>query len=973
MKYSTLKILISFALFCIFSNVFSQGKTPYFKEIANQVNFNKNRINCATQDFEGFIWVGTNNGLYKSNGLKFIPVSLPDSLSELNITSLYSDDLKNMWIGLNDGKILYINKNGLVNYLENPLQSKITSIKKSNSGALVFGAYGEGILIFSNGKIKVINTESGISDNYIYTIYIDENNAIWAGTDDGVNIIHDAEDSIIIDRITVSDGLPDFIITSIKQDADGLIWIGMHDKGICSYNPITKSFSTPKNLEEWLYGQVRDFIILQNLLWIATENNGIIEYDLTTQQISNYNFANEQEPNRINFLFQDLEGNVWTGNRSKLHLSLGPRLTFFKQINQQSTTNIQALTVDSEDCIWFANDDGIFRYNPVSFNIEDELTEYLYEENNQSQEITCLYEDPFNYIWIGTFGNGLIRLNPKNGKYIRISEKEGLKNGNILSINGTEDKIWFATLAGVSSCNITPSLVDLSYIPKFESFQKEEGLGNNFIYHLYPDKENTVWLATDGNGIIRFSDNRFYNLMENAGFKHKIVYSVTGDELGNIWMNVANEGLYKYDGKNITKYFTDIEHQNLSFSGIQANQHNELIIAYDNGIDVLDIKNDDITHYENNAGLEDCNPNLNTLSSDSKGNVWVGTSLGLVKYTTSPGTFWSKPQTVISEVAVFLEKIDHTKHNSFSYKNNHLSFEYAGIWYQYPDKVEFKVKLEGHDLDWINTKNNHIVYSNLKPGNYTFNVKSALYGNFKNAVLASYSFTIGKAFYMHSWFYITLFIALILIIYSYIKYRENNLKRKQQALQEKIKFQFDNLKSQINPHFLFNSFSTLIALIENDSEEAVDYVQELSNMFRYLLEYKDEDLIPGTTELKIAENYLNLQKKRFGNNLKIEIKDDQIFNKLMIPPLTLQLLIENAIKHNVVSKNKNLFIQIYCDDAKDRIIVKNNLQPKEKDVDSTGIGINNIISRYKILTDKKVEITQTKSEFIVELPFISKT
>ena len=974
MKIFPYKIFVSCVLLYLFSYnaVFSQ--TPYFREIAKQSNFDNNRINCVLQDPSGFVWVGTENGIYLFDGLHFNPLILSDTISNNNVTALFRDRTQNIWIGYGNGSILGLSKNDqtIIHSYKLPSQSKITAIEQIDNSTIIFGTYGDGIYYLKNDKLNVLNTENGLSDNYIYTLLKVTANVAWAGTDNGINKIDFSGDSVQISHFSISDGLPDFIIKSIKKDADGIIWIGMHDKGICTYDPLTTKFTTPESLENWSFGQVQDIITLKNSIWIATENKGIIELNKDSKRLLNFRDVNNVDLSRINSFMQDQEGNIWLTNNSRILISFGPKLAFINTLDLGPNPDIQALTVDANDCIWFANEAGIFRYDPNTSDHKKQMTQFPLDWDLSIQKIMCLYEDPYHYIWMGTFGNGVVRLNPETGEQIRITVNEGLINGNVLSIIGSETNIWFATLGGVSTCKFSPELKELSFIPQFENFQRKEGLSNNFIYHLCVDKQNKIWFATDGGSVSSFVNNRFHNISEETGFIGKIVYSVTGDHLENLWMNVAHEGLYKYDGESVVKYFTDPDHENLSFSGIQANLQNELIITYDEGIDILHIESGDIIHYEGNAGLEDCNPNLNTTSIDSRGNVWIGTSLGIVKYSASQNMHLTKPQSHISEVAVYLEKINHSKVNSFSHNNNHFSFKYAGLWYQYPEKVEYRVKLEGHDLDWINTKNNNIIYSNLKPGVYSFHVKSALYGNFKNADVVTYSFTIQKPFWSFAWFYILVFVILVLLLFVYIKYRENKLQKKQEALREKIKFQFENLKSQINPHFLFNSFSTLIALIESDSEEAVDYVQELSMLFRNVLEYKDEDLIPVKTEMELVDNYIKLQKKRFGNNLKIHIQGTSSFENLFIPPLTLQLLIENAIKHNVVSKDKPLFINIYSDPEKAYIFVKNNLQAKEKTSTSTGIGINNIVSRYKILTDKNIELIKSESEFIVGLPFITK-
>ena len=184
-------------------------------------------------------------------------------------------------------------------------------------------------------------------------------------------------------------------------------------------------------------------------------------------------------------------------------------------------------------------------------------------------------------------------------------------------------------------------------------------------------------------------------------------------------------------------------------------------------------------------------------------------------------------------------------------------------------------------------------------------------------------------------------------------------------------FQYENLKSQINPHFLFNSFSTLIALIETEPEKAVDYVSELSVLFRNVLEFKDKEMITLQEELKIAENYLQLQKKRFAENLLIVWQIPEELKISKIPPLTIQLLIENALKHNTVSRDKPLTIYIVSDIEKGYIFVKNNLQLKKEVLSSTGIGIETIVNRYRILTQKEIIIDKSTDSFTVGIPIIN--
>lgn len=185
---------------------------------------------------------------------------------------------------------------------------------------------------------------------------------------------------------------------------------------------------------------------------------------------------------------------------------------------------------------------------------------------------------------------------------------------------------------------------------------------------------------------------------------------------------------------------------------------------------------------------------------------------------------------------------------------------------------------------------------------------------------------------------------------------------------ENAEFRFESLRSQVNPHFLFNSLNTLSSLIFMDQQKAESFVRELSDVYRYILENKDRELVTLKKELEILSSYTFLILLRFEQNLSITIDIENGNDNMLIPPLTLQMLVENATKHNVISKKNPLKINIYTQD--DSIVVVNNLQKKEIKSYSSKLGLSNIESRYGFLTDKKIEIIESKEEFVVKVPLI---
>lgn len=951
-----------------------QAQEPFFRSFLDHTLISEAQINCTFQDHHGFIWIGTSSGLYRHDGIKLRSELDSESLYNSGVSAIGEDSLHHVWIGLENGLILQRQRNNQIILLETDSfpNAKITVIMKGKNNRLWFGTYGDG-LYYTDGieLYRIKQDDIGLTENYIYTIEKTANGDLWLGTDNGIIIIRELQTGFAIKNLSVDDGLPDFIVQCIKRDRHENMWIGMHEHGVCKYDIQTGTFIIPEALRNWNNGPINDIVSLSDQVWIATDGKGLYSYLYHDETLRHLNKSDNTELMRVKKMLLDQEGNIWLTSHTDISLSLGNKLEFIRYFEDEEISNVHALIAASDGAIWFANDEGLFRYHPQFKNEPATLKEYPIGLNLNRQKIMSLYRDQFGFAWAGTFGQGIIRIDPASGAHVRFTEKDGLANANILSIEGNNREIWLATLGGSSRIEMGQGFSELDFEPVFENYGKDDGLSNNFIYDIDIDQQGVVFFATDGSGVIAYKNGNFQSVAADAAFNQKVVYSVVSDPDRNIWMNVANEGLFRYNGEQIAEYFNDPEHKSLSFSGILSNRNDELIITYDNGIDVLNIRSGNIVHFEENAGMGNIKPDLNTLSLDEQGKVWVGTDPFIVCYNPADTNYWSQPQTVIKDVSLFLETIDTSSRHRFNYDENHFSFDYAGLWFQYPEKVFYNVKLEGHDLDWMRTKNNSMIYSNLSPGNYTFRVKSGLYDNFLNASEATYHFKIKQPFWSTVWF---LFLALVVlsgIVVMYIKIRERNIRRKQEIIRDRIMFQYENLKSQINPHFLFNSFSTLIALIETEPETAIDYVSELSVLFRNVLEYKEKETITLKEELNIVDNYIRLQKKRYGDNLKIQIQDLDTIRSNKIPPLTLQLLIENALKHNVVSRDRPLTINIYADLSKGYIFVKNNLQLKKEVMVSTGIGIETIISRYRILTHKSIIIDKNEETFILGIPLLT--
>lgn len=204
--------------------------------------------------------------------------------------------------------------------------------------------------------------------------------------------------------------------------------------------------------------------------------------------------------------------------------------------------------------------------------------------------------------------------------------------------------------------------------------------------------------------------------------------------------------------------------------------------------------------------------------------------------------------------------------------------------------------------------------------------------------------------------------------WSWLKEWRKSALEAEKLKSEKLAAQYQGLKNQLNPHFLFNSLNALSNLVYEDADRSAAFIQKLSKIYRYVLEVQNEELVPLNKEVEFARNYLDLQKIRFEESLQFSIETKEE-NNSWLPPLSLQLLLENAIKHNVASKDNPLLINIIQKEGE--VWISNNFQPKiTTEENSTGIGLKNIEQRYQVLSDRNPQVKTNENEFLVILPLL---
>ncbi|QJB30149.1 histidine kinase [Chitinophaga oryzae] len=238
---------------------------------------------------------------------------------------------------------------------------------------------------------------------------------------------------------------------------------------------------------------------------------------------------------------------------------------------------------------------------------------------------------------------------------------------------------------------------------------------------------------------------------------------------------------------------------------------------------------------------------------------------------------------------------------------------------------------------------------------------------FHQLMFPRYSFSSMLMMYQFRGILINLTISMV-VFFLYQNFDAQQVKLQMERLKsENIHAQYELLKQQIDPHFLFNSLNTLKSMIDIQDTDAGDFVVKLSDFYRFSLESTKEDVIPLSKETEVLEAYLFLLHSRYEDSIVVRLEIDEQSMRSFIPPFTLQLLVENCIKHNAFTKKKPLFIDIYTEN--DYLIVKNNYQFRENE-QSAGVGLDNIKGRYGFITQQEVAVIKPESHFIVKLPLI---
>lgn len=943
------------SIFFMLTGICVKAQTPELKFLEVAGKRSNLQILNIEQDFRGYLWLGTNKGILKYDGLDYLEIALPDSLIKSRVSHL-SISGDQVVAGFESGNLIsfsVLNPNRFSVW--NLSEIEITSSAIGVDGSIWVGTNGDGLIRIQGNQIHRYGIGDGLADVFVHDLLFLQEELMIA-TDLGLSICKINGDKVDFSNRNTESGLTDNLVLSLCVFDETHLLIGMENGTITHHEYHTDQFKSYTPLDSLEISGINQMLILNENILAITESDGALVIERKDpSKIQQFDLGENSRGSKISDCLADEEGNLIIAESSYQLIHADFRIQFIIEHENQPFYNAHCVYFDSNGDILFANEKGIFRHK-VEFT-KDQFITKVYETSLGDAAIISLCEGKPGEIWFGTFGKGLGMINLNSGKIRRFTEADGLLNNNVLSIAKQGDVLWLATLGGAAS------LTESEGRYTFQTYDHKSSLSSSYVYCAFVSSQNVVWLGTDGNGPVKYVGGQFQFLKSNFPEIGKSIVSITEDLDGNLWFYSADKGLQYTNGQELRSFPLSVDAENIEVYAIQGDPLGNIVALTSFGIALLNHRSDHISFI-----IPDRNVSsnfVNVITRDNNGDLWIGTELSMIKFREISSSGVSQPRTILENISVLLQPIDSTQH-LYRYDQNHFTFDITSIWFQRPEMISFQTKLEGFDLDWVDTRNRTIVFPSLPPGKYRFMVRSSANEDWENARVESWDFEIEKPYWNRWWFISAMVLLIMLTISALIRVRLNFIKRRESLSRQKVQSQFDTLRNQVNPHFLFNSFNTLISIIEQDSDEAVNYVEKLSDYFRIVLEQRDKDVITLRDELELVKSYLFLQKKRFGENLIYHLNISEGNMSSLVPPLTIQILIENSIKHNVISKLKPLHVTI--EEINGKLRIKNNLQPKLVKETSTGIGLENVKNRYRILFGKEVQIKESGDFFTVELP-----
>lgn len=848
-------------LFCLaLLAVFVGPAQAYPYRLAEQKNINFDRIGGneglsqgvttrVEQGPDGFIWIGTQEGLNRYDGYRFKNFyhidGEPSSLPHNYIRHILFTASGQMYIATDGGLALY--------------RSDIDAFETIDLGL------------------------SGDERNVYFTLE-DSGGRLWIATREGVCVLlHDGQ-KIWLRNVNNSEGsIGVGAVRTLMEDDEGNIWVGMEESGVFS-GDIEHGFRrVDLGLDEL---DVRDFLEdSTGNTWVATFNNGVFVLNRDDHLIARY--RNEEVPfslgsDRVRTVLEDSHNQIWLGTDMGLHLLIDDNrfLRYEQDLSNPrsiSDNTVLDLIQDSGGVIWAATYNGVSKWNAVVDSFPYFRRPVMGVGDSQSNIVTSFVDETNGDVWIGTL-SGLIHWNAQEGILTAPDPKQmGLNDSRVMSLGYSDGKVWAGTING--GINLVRSgLVEKVYQHEADEL---ESLSSNAITRIYTDPQGRLWIATYGGGvnlhlgdgrfkrfpepdregtfsdlrcldIFQASDGRYWITTQGGGvlildpetgavenLKHdpadprslpsNEVISLLGTEDG-MWVGSINKGLayYDFEASKFTRYNKTHGLASDSVFGILSDEEGRVWVSGGRGLSVLDATSSSFRNFDQSHGLQGSDFNSGAYAKLRDGSLAFGGTNGFnVFYAVRSRNNAFVPPVQITDFKKFNESFSFDKplnrvsQIELQHDETVISFEFAALDFTAPEKNQYSYKLQGFDKDWVNySGKREVTYTNLDAGNYTFKVRGSNNDGVWNEEGASLNLVVHPAPWLTWWaysIYLTLFALALYLLFQYNSARLQRRAEKQYS--ERLQLYIESIEEASDCILIADAKGTLMFANKTMAEE----------------------------------------------------------------------------------------------------------------------------------------------------------
>jgi signal transduction histidine kinase/ligand-binding sensor domain-containing protein/AraC-like DNA-binding protein/AmiR/NasT family two-component response regulator len=882
----------------IFSGIFASIQAQTGKLFTTDNELSNSLINTIFQDSKNYIWIATEDGLNKYDGIKFSIYRTvkgnSHSLKNNYVRSLFEDSKGRFWVGCVNGLMLYDRVND--SFTEIPLyfgnkiiEPHVSSIIETQKGEILISTSSDAILRFDskNNRFKVDDQLlPRLCSRYIVSVFEDSKQNLWiASADKGVNCYNERTGEIKLFKAPES--LGNNQISSIIEDDKGFVFVGTLAGGLFKLNPLLQKF------EPVIYNKDANnlpiktlFFDKQKRLLIGTDGRGVKVYNRLTNQIEDFEVQSatfDFSHTKVHSILLDKVGNLWIGLFQK-GVFLSPNHTNkFKYFGSKSFNNnligtncVMSLYKDNAGVLWVGTDhDGIYAIDNTNRSHHFEL------KGNQSSiasTIMTIIEGDANTLWLGSYLDGLIKFDKRSGNYQRFSNisseiaNNPSTNRVISLLKDNRNRLWIGTNGGgVQLFDIATSRFTAQYSSNVNNVG---GLVNNWINCLANDGDSLIWIGTYGGvNSVNLKTGKIQTITKNENLlSSNIIYSIELDKRGNVWFGTS-DGLTRYNKKKHKSVFyttTDGLPSNV-IRGIVEDERGDMWLSTHTGISKYMVKENKFVNHFALDGLQGNEFTMGAAFKAKTGEVFFGGVGGVTSFFPSKiinqkdsikiyltGLYVLDRPVVKGQKSGAHEIIDNfisdVETIRLSYEDNMFSMEFSTFNFGNSERVYYRYKLEGLNSQWINTSpgTNRISFTNLDYGSYTLRVKACVNDNVSVEKLIK--IRIYPPWYLTFFAKLIYFLLFMALVYGVIRYITDRMQHRQEMIRREHLEQVNEGKLQFFIN-ISHEIRTPMTLIISPLEKLMTDTSSPERTQAYHLMYRNAQRI-----LRLINQLLDLRK-----------------------------------------------------------------------------------------------------------------